>query len=347
MSLVNTLKQEIRAKMLNPIERDEWRYTRYGLLTAVKEMTASPNSIINEDLMTKAKESEGRDLKIPVYKIGDIAITNARSCEINDLENTTEMVPVTWTTLVAGFHMKKSEYHNNLVSYEMDFGKKLAKLDNAFAKAVEQLIFAKLDTIKSGVSNSNILSANYPFTADTMQVASAQQETFFNDLSVIMEEDDFYSMPFKVLSSTGLKPSVTHYGNQGANNDENLTYQFGNFDFRFSNHVVDGAGKKATGFIMNDGDMGIMTHINVDAVMGNETSDGTKWETAFLDVFGFNVAVMHKSTCKDLSGVAGLSHLKATHVEEFEFSIDVALVNTYNSDPATKAGGVKKFEFLP
>lgn len=348
MSLLNTYKQEIRAKIPNPVERDEWRFTRYGLLTAAKEMTASPNSIITSELREKAKQSEGRDLKIPVFKIGDVTVKSTRSCSISDLENTTEMVTVNWVTLVADISMKKAEHHKNEVSYLEDLNRKLLRVDNAFAKAAEQLIYTKLDAEKSQVNNSPLVAGSpYSVVGNTIQVPTANQEYFFNDLEAIMEGDDFYSMPFKVLGSTTLKPAVKHYGNQGQSNDENLLYQFDGYDFRFSNHVVIGAGNKATGFAMTDGSLGIMTRINIDALMKNEAGDGTKWNTTFMERFGFEVAYMYKSKCEDLSGQAGLEHLTASMAESWQFSIDIAILTPYNSDPATLAGGIKKFEFIP
>ena len=345
MSLINTYKQEIRAKLPNPVERDEWRFTRYGLLTAVREMTASPQSILTSDLKAKAAVSEGRDLKIPVFTLGNLTIKNARSCNIGGLDNTTEMVTVNWTTLVVDISMKKAEHHKNEVSYLEDLNKKLLLADNTLAKAVEQLIYAKLDADKSQVYASPLAGGTYPLVGNTLQVAAPQQEYFFNDLEAIMEGDDFYSMPFKVMGSTTLKPAVKHYGNQGASNDETLDYQFDAYDFRFSNHVTIGGGQKATGFCMTDGSLGIMTRINIDSEMGNVAGDGTRWEKTFMDKLGFEVGVQYKSKCDDLSGQAGLEHLTASMVENWQFSIDVALLTPYNSDPATKAGVIKKFEF--
>lgn len=346
MSLLKTYLLEMRTKLPNPVERDEWRFTRYGLLESAREMTNSPQSIITEELKQKAKESEGRLLKIPVMKIGDdITINSVRSCNIGTLENETDLVTVTWVTLVADISMMKSQYHINEIAYLEDLRRKLLKVDHAFAKATEQLIYTKLDSEKSTVNNSPLVGTEYTVVGDTIQVTAAQQELFFNDLEVIMEGDDFYSMPFKVLGSTTLKRDVKHWGHQGQQNDENLLYQFDGYDFRFSNSVVNGAGQKATGFVMTDGSLGIMTRVGIDSKMKNEAGDGTKWNTVFLENFGFEVGEMYKSKCDDVSSIAGLEHLKATMVEQWQLSVDVALITPYNSDPATKAGVIKKFEF--
>lgn len=345
MSLINTLRQEIRTKLPNPVERDEWRFTKYGLLTAVREMTNSPQSIMTPELKQKALISEGTALKIPVFKMGDVTVSNTRSCTIGNLENTTEMVTVVWSTLSVDISMRKAEHWNNEVGYLTDLSKKIQMADNALAKAVESMIYTKLDTEKSSVYNSPLVGTDYALVGNAIQVPLANQEYFFNDLEAIMEGDDFYSMPFKVLGHTTLKPAVKHYAAQGQANDENLAYQFGGYDFRFSNHITQGA-VRATGFCMSDGSVGILTRINADSNMGNVAGDGTRWEKTFLDKLGFEVGVQYKSKCDDLSGVKGLAHLEATMVENWQFSIDVALITPYNSDSATLAGVIKKFEFL-
>lgn len=346
--LVETYLQDIRTAFPGNLDRDEWRFTRYGLLTAAKEQTVHPLSIITQDLRDKAMDSEGRALQIPVMKQGNLTVKNHRSCTIGDYENESTLVNVAWATLVTDFSMMKAQHHKNEVSYLQDFNKKMMLVQHAFASFIENAIYAKLDADKSEIYNSTLVggAGKYPLVANTMQVATADQEYFFNDVDVIMNQDNFWSPDWLVLGSTPLMSPVRHYLNQGASNDERLDYQFGPYAFRFSNQVVDGAGKKASGFIMPYGSIGLLTRVNVDAKMNNKASDGTMWETAFLDTLGFEVGVMYKSKCDDKSDVTGLEHLEATMVENFQFSIDFALLTPYNSDSTTKAGSIKKFEFV-
>ncbi len=338
--------QEIRAKVPSALERDEWRFTRYGLLTAAKEMTASPMSIITPDLKEKAAISEGRDLKIPVYQIGSVNVTNSRSCTITGFDNTTEFVDVTWTTLVVNIGMKKGEYAKNEVNYLTDLNKKLRLADDAFCVAIETLILAKLEADKSIVYNSPIVTTDYALVGDAIQVAPAQQETFFNYMDAIMQGDDFYSQPYKVLAQTTMLPQINHYINQGGGNAVNLEYQFGSFDYRFTNVIPNGIGQRATAYVMTDGTLGMLSRINIDSLMGNKSTDGTVWEKARpFPQLGMEVGVQYKSTCGDLSAISGLEHLEASLVEYWQFSIDVAFLTPYNSDTATKAGVIKKVEF--
>jgi hypothetical protein len=350
MSLFATYKQELRANHPNPLENQEWRGTQLGLLRAAQASSVHPETILSPDVKEKAKNSEGRDFKIPVLKdTGDVNITNVRSCTIGDLDSESDLVSVVWVTMVANLHMIKEQYRKNEISYLTDFDKKLRRIERSFGKTIENSIYTKLDTDKSSIYNSTLVAAaaaKYGLVGDAIQVTDPQQEYFFNDLDAIQMSDDFDLEDHAIIGSTNLMPSVRHYINQGKSNDETLDYQFNGKNFTFSNRVVDGDGVLATGFAMPNGSIGLLPRLNADALSGNKTSDGTEWSVERLDRLGMDVGVMHKSTCADLSGVQGLEHLNATMVERWQMSMDIALVTPYNSDPATRAGGIKKFEFL-
>lgn len=352
MSLFATYKQELRANYPNPLDRQEWRGTQLGLLRAAQASSVHPETILSPDVKEKAENSEGRVFKIPVTKdTGDVAITNVRTCTIGDLDSDSDLVSVTWLTMVANLHMIKEQYRKNEISYLADFDKKLRRIERSIGKALETNIYTKLDTDKSSVYGSTLVGvlangAKYALTGDAIQVAANQRELFFNDLDAIQMADDFDLMEHLVIGSVNLMPSVRHYINQGQGNDENLSYQFGDKNFLFSNRVVDGAGKLATGFAMPNGSIGLIPRINADALSGNKTTDGTEWSTERLDRLGMDVGVMYKSSCEDLSAVQGLEHLSATTVERWQISLDTAIITPYNSAPTTNAGGIKKFEFV-
>lgn len=346
--LLDTYLQEIRAVYPSNFDRNEWRFTQSGLLTAVKEMTDSPLSLVTDDLRQKALLSEGRDLKIPVIKQGELTIKNQRSCVIGDYENESALVAVNWTTLVVDISMVKAQYVKNEITYLQDLNKKLMLVKEAFTKAIEQAIYARLELAKSTTYNSSLVGvgAKYPLVGDALQVAIADQELFFNDLEVIMEEDDFSSPLLYVLGSTPLQSPVRHWANQGKSNDENLQYQFSGKSFRFSNRIPTGAGNRASGFFMIDGSIAMITRNSIDSTVGSVAGDGTRWETVMLDGFPFEIGVMHKSSCSDQSELngTGMEHLTATMVEKWQFSLDFGLVTPYQSDPL-RPQPIKKFEF--
>ena len=346
--LLATYQQEIRGIYPSGFDNFEWRYTRNGILTRILDMTNSPFSIINEDIRQKALMSEGRALKIPVIKQKELTIKNQRSCTIGSFENETALINVDWTTLVVDISMVKAQYAKNEITYLQDLNKKLLMVKQAFIKAIETAIYARLELAKSTTYNSSLVGTGkkYPLVGDAMQVSIANQELFFNDLDVILQEDDFDTDNIYVLGSTTLRSFVTHWINQGSGNDENLSYQFAGKSFGFSNRIPAGTGNLASGFTLIDGAMGIITRNNIDAVMGNKAGDGTTWEIAYLEGFPFPVGVMHKSECSDQSELngTGMEHLKATMVEKWQFSLDFGLVTPYQSDP-TRPSPIKKFEF--
>lgn len=349
MSLIATYFQELRAQYPNRFDGQEWRGTQFGLLRAAQSMTNHPMSIVDNDLRQKAFASEGRALKIPVMNYsGDVTITNARTCTIGDLTSDSALVDVTWVTMVANLHMIKEQYRKNEISYLEDFGKKIFRIENSIGKAIENSIFTKLDTDKSTVYNSTFVGtgAKFPLTGDAMQVAAADQELFYGYLDSIQMEDDFDIDSHAIIGSTSLMPSAKHYINQGPSNDENLSWQFDNLDFYFSNRVTNGAGKLATGFVMPHGSFGFLTRVNADALSGNKTSTGVEYSVETLSRLGLQVGVQYKSDCEDVSSISGLEHLQSTTVERWQLSLDVAFLTPYNSDPVNNAGGIKKFEFL-
>lgn len=346
--LLATYQQEIRAMYPSGFDNFEWRYTKNGILTRVLQMTDSPFSIVNADIKEKALKSEGRVLKIPVIKQKELTIKNQRSCTISSFENETALVTVDWTTLVVDISMVKAQYAKNEVTYLQDLNKKLLMVKQAFIKAIETAIYTRLELAKSTVYNSALVGTGkkYPLVGDAMQVSVANQQLFFNDLPVILEEDDFESDNIYVLGSTTLKSYVTHWINQGAGNDENLQYQFAGQQFGFSNRIPVGTGNVASGFALIDGSIGIITRNNIDAVEGHKAGDGTTWDIEYLDGFPFPVGVMYKSECSDQSELngTGMEHLTATMVEKWQFSLDFGLVTPYQSDP-TRPSPIKKFEF--
>lgn len=346
--LLETYLQDLRGKYPNQFDTKEWRFGAYGLLTGIIEMTNSPYSLINDDIKQKALKSEGRNLDIPVIKQGELTVKNVRSCDIGEFENESALVNVIWTTLVVDISMVRSQYAKNEISYDQDLTKKLLLVRDAFGKAMEAAILARLELAKADTYNSSLVGAGrkYPLVGDALQVAPKDQEYFFNDLEVILEEDDYVYPIINVWGSTPLKAPVRHWMNQGKANDENLEYQFEGKRFRFSNRIPTGADNVASGFFMPDGSIAMLTRNAIDAVENHKTSDGTTWETVMLPGFPFEVGVMHKSSCSDQSELngTGLEHLTATMVEKWQFSIDFGIVTPYLSDP-DRPQPIKKFEF--
>ncbi len=345
--LAATYLQDIRAQYPSNLDRDEHRRTRHGLLTAVIEMTNSANSVVSPDLRTKAATSQARNLDIPVMKKGSVTIKNVRSCDISCGNSESDMVRVVWKTAVVDVCMVPGQYEKNQIGYIADFAKKINERVEALKSQLEADIDTTLDTVKNQVYNSPIANDKYTPVGDALQVLPIDRELFFNDIDPINFEDDFYDENLFVIGSPALMSSVRHYINQGAGNDENLAYQFNGKQFTFSNRVSVTPGSLATGYIMPNGSIGLLTRVDVDARMNASASDGTDWFEDTLPGLPFTVGIQYKSKCDDQSILngAGLGHLKSTKVEHFQISFDYAIVTPYSSDIATDSVAIRKFDF--
>lgn len=349
MSLIKTYLQDIRANHPSNNDRDELRVTRTGLLTAAMAMTTSQNSVISPDLIDKAVASQGRQLDVPVMQKGAVTIANTRSCTITGGQSESDMVTIVWKTLSTNILMVPSQYEKNMVKYQFDLTKKINEIVEAFKVEMETDLETALDTNKSQVYASSIVTDKYSVVADAIQVTAADLDFFFNDLEPINFADDFYDPTIYVVANHVVMPTVSKYINQGGGNATNTNFQFAGKNFTFTNRIPNAVGKNATGYFMPDGSIGVLTRTDVDARNNHSAGDGTMWFEDTLPGLPFPIGIQHKSKCDDQSALetAGLEHLKATMVEHTQISFDFAIVVPYNSDLATKASSIRKFEFVP
>jgi hypothetical protein len=348
--LSETYLQDVRVMYPNPFDRTEWRGPQRGLLTAVNRMSAGPNTLLSSQVQDALAVSEGRVVEIPVVTKGAVTLTNARTCTIAGFSNTSALMNVTWVTLVADVMQTPAQYFNNEVAAIEDLRKKLQLVKEAFEGAEEAALLARLDTEKDSYYESTLVGAGnkYPLTADAMRVSLADQDLFYNDLDAIMQRDDFSAGQY-IIGSTELMPSARYYAAQGNQNSQNTGFQFANKDFEFTNAIVNGAGVTATGYVVPDGFIAASSRLAADSRARHRSTDGTEWGVTDILGLSHSVGYQFKSNCKDESALnaTGMEHLTATLHEKWQFSYDFAILTEYNSDSATRAGGVKKFEFLP
>jgi hypothetical protein len=349
MALLDTYLQNIRAKYPSLLDRDELRMTKFGLVDSAIAHTRSPQSILSADVKQKALTSQGRLMQIPVRKKGVVTITNTRSCTLGAYESNSALIDLTWTTLVAKISMVPAQYEKNEIGYIDDLAAKLLEVKEAMLGAIEDAIYAKLDADKSTFFNSTLVGTKYPLAGNTLQVAAADWQFFFNDLRAIQAADEFYPTEHYVDGSVNLMPIVEQYMNQGPGNAVNSNFQFGDKTFRFSNGVVDAPAKRATGFMMALGSIGFLTRLDIDSRNNSKSSDGMEWGSIVLDGMPFEIGYKYKSQCSDQSALngSGMGHLTSTLYEQWEFSVDFALATPYNSDPVNKPNVIKKFELIP
>lgn len=348
MSLIKTRLQDIRVKYPSQYDRDELRRTQNGLLDMALRQTRSAAGILSPDLIAQAETSVGRNMDIPVMKKGLVTISNVRSCEINAGQSESDLVRVVWVTMASDILMTRALYETNQIKYEFDFNKKLQDIVEAWKVEMEESLDLALNANKTQVFNSPLPTTEFTVAGGAIQVPKSKEDFFFNYLEAINFADDFYTPAVQVVTSHAAMPVISKYINQGDSNAVNTKFQFLNKDFAFSNRVTVGAGKRATGYWMPDGTMGVLTRTDIDSRLNSKSTDGTQWAEDMIPGLPFPVGVQYKSTCDDQTALeAGLSHLQATLVEKWQLSVDFAILMPYNSDPVTKPSAIRKFELVP
>ena len=347
--LASTLTQNLRTDYPSNLDKNEIRLSKYGAWELAKADTDSIESIVTPEVIALAKQSIGNTLQIPVIDGGDVTIGSARSCTIADTENTSALVTVSFTTYSFGFQMVPSSYVNNDIKYQMDFNKKLLRYVKKMAATLDTATVTAIDTAKSQVWNSAFVGAGKKYgalAADAVQVTQAQKGLVFNDLTSMMAEDDFEG-GYNVLGSSTLQSTVAEYANQGAGNSTNTMFQFGEYDFTYTNRVAVGAGDESTFYIMPKGSVATFNRNEPDAVQGNSVNDGEYWEEVIVPVIEIPMGVKYKKDCADNSGInggAGSAFATASLREQFIWSTDVAIITAYNRSAATIPSAIHKGE---
>ena len=347
--LANTLTQSLRSSYPSNLDKYEDRLSRYGAWELAKRDTEDINSIVTQEVIDLAKRSIGNSVQIPVIDGADVSIGSARSCTIADTENVSNLVTVSFTTYAFGFNMIPSMYFNNDIKYQADYNRKLIKYLKKFASTLDTAVVSAVETAKSSKWDSAFVGAGAKYGAlvgDAVQVANAEKNLIFNDLSTMMDEDDFEGV-YNVLGSSTLKSTVMQYTNQGANNDTNTAFQFGDYDFTYSNRVTNGSGVEATFYAMPKGTIATFNRNDPDSIAGSSVGEQVQWDTVEVPIVGLEMGVLYKKECADNSGVnggSGAGHLTASLKETFIWSTDVAIVTAYNSDTVNVPSPIHKGE---
>ncbi len=323
---------------------DAWEHRRstYGALATYQKDT--PLLIPGFQDLVDNRPHQLRTVSIPVINRTTFTTASERTCSALTHEITSAFVTPTWTTLKVGFNMTPAEHKNNYLTYQDVFNKKMTNMQRDLLAALDTLAVTNLNA-----NITSVIAANgnpYAVIANALQVPAADNDLFFNELGAILEQDDFPSDGINVVASPRTQSLVREYTSQGISNDENRAFQFGGYNFAYSNRVsaVVPTGYRDTVFALPQGSLAFLTDIDPDAEMGHSSTDGKEWSTTVLPLLGFKVGVLFQSTCADKSTALGTGY-EATLSESWHFSFDYSFNVAYNSDSTTFAGPIHKAQF--
>lgn len=339
MSLIGTRVQNWRIE--NPeLDRNIFRPREYGALNFFIEQTNAPSSIISPNLRDRAFASIGNTVQVPVINYdSDVQVRTVRSCVINDDENTSSFVTVVWATYAIGFTMVPAAYMNNEISYEHDFLRKMEKTCRALAHKLDVGAVAALDANKTHVFKTLL---NYTQAGNVVQVPTQMATEILGDIGPIMRANN-YPEHIHIIANAGVDSLIRKLAQHGVYNDVNKRMEYDNKVLHYTNNVIDESGKMGTMFAVADGNVGILTRVDREALRRTR-ANFHEWDVVRLPYIDLPVGSHYYTAVGDQSAIMGdtTADLTCAVKEYFGFSLDVAYMVAFNNSPNNVANPIIK-----
>lgn len=342
MSLVATKIQAMR--VMNPaFDRNMTRPCEYGALDFFIEQTNASNSILSANLRERALASIGNTVQIPVINYdADVQVDNVRSCVVADNENTSALYTVVWKTYSVGFTMVPGAYLNNEIGYEQDFARKMEKICRALANKLDQDAVAALEANKTEVFKDMLQYTDGG--TNVLQIPTQMATEILGDINPIMRANCYPEM-IHIVGNAGVDSLVRKLAQHDIYNDVNKRMEYADKVMHYTNNVLNEVGKNGTFFAVADGNVGVLTRVDREALR-RASANGHEWDIVRLPYIDLPVGAHYYTAVGDQSGIAGdaTADLTCAVKEYYGFSVDVAFLVAYNSDPTVVANPIIKAE---
>jgi hypothetical protein len=340
MSLINTHLDEYRLNYeMSNLDKAENRMSIYGAFEAYKADTLF--TIPGAAELVRQYDGH-RVVSIPVFDRSTMTSTASRHCAPGTVVPTSTYVTPSWTTIEVDFNMVPAEHRGNYMSYQSTFNQQMLTAERTFLAALDTAAYTSLEANHSAV---NAADGNpYTVAADSMVVAAADNDLFFNELDGIMERNDLPSTGINVIASPRVSALVKELNAQGPGNDANTAFQFGGKTFYFSNRVTVAANDRDTLFAAPQGSLAFLSYVDEQSKLGGDIGIW-KWSTEVLPRLGFEVGLLYKAYCTDLSAAAYGSANETSIYEMFQFSFDYSFVVAYTSAASAIGSPIFKANF--
>lgn len=339
MSLIATRLQNWRVE--NPeLDRNMTRPCEYGALDFFIEQTNAANSILSPYLRERAFASMGNTVQIPVIEYdGNVQVSNQRTCVIADNENTSALYTIAWVTYSVGFTMVPAAYSNNEISYEHDFMRKMEKISRALANELDKGAVTALEANKTQVFKDLL---QYQQVGNVIDVPTQMATEILGDVNPIMRANCYPEM-IHIIGNAGVDSLVRKLAQHGVYNDVNKRMEYDNKVLHYTNNVANEEGKNGTFFAAVDGNVGVLTRVDREALR-RARANFHEWDVVRLPYIDLPVGSHYYTAVGDQSTIMGdaSADLTCAVKEYFGFSVDVAFVVAYNSDPETVANPILK-----
>lgn len=343
MSLIETRIQNWR--VLNPnFDKNMTRPQEYGALDFFIDQSNMQNSLLTPEMREKALRSIGTTVQMPVIDYdGGVTVSNTRSCTIVDLENTSKLITVTFATYAIGFTMVPAMYSNNEITYNHDWTRKIEKIVRALGTELDQAAVAALEAGKTQVFKDLLY---YTQTGNDIQVPWDTRNEILGDVNSMMRANEYPGL-IHIIGNAGIDSMIRKLDQHAQFNDVNKRLEYIDKVMHYTNNVLNESGKFGTFFAAEDGNVAMLTRLDRESLRGAKANDH-EWSIVRLPYIDMPVGSHYYTSVGDQSAIAGAStsDLTCAVKEHFGFSVDVAFVTSYNSDPTTIANPIMKAEII-
>ena len=230
-------------------------------------------------------------------------------------------------------------YMNNEISYEHDFNRKMEKICRALANALDTDAVAALEASKTQVFKDLL---QYQQTSNVIDVPKQMATEILGDINPIMRAN-CYPETVHIIGNAGVDSLIRKLAQHGIYNDVNKRMEYDNKIIHYTNNVLNGTGKNGTFFAVADGMVGVLTRVDREALR-RASANFHEWDVVRLPYIDLPVGSHYYTAVGDQSAIAGAASadMVCNVKEYFGFSVDVAYIIAYNSDPTTVANPIIK-----
>ena len=152
-----------------------------------------------------------------------------------------------------------------------------------------------------------------------------------------------YPETIHLIGNAGIDSLIRKLAEHGIYNDVNKRMEYDNKIIHYTNNVVNAENKNGTAFAVVDGNVGILTRVDREALR-RASANFHEWDVVRLPYIDLPVGSHYYTAVGDQSSIAGAASadMVCNVKEYFGFSVDVAYIVAYNSAPETVANPIIK-----
>lgn len=185
---------------------------------------------------------------------------------------------------------------------------------------------------------------NYTKMGHMVQVPTQMATEILGDINPIMRAN-CYPEYIHLIANAGVDSLIRKLAQHGVYNDVNKRMEYDNKALHYTNNVTDEAGKMGTMFAVADGNVGILTRVDREALRRTR-ANFHEWDVVRLPYIDLPVGSHYYTAVGDQSAIMGAATADLTCAvkEYFGFSVDVAYMVAYNSNPESVATPIIKVQ---